>query len=63
MNAMVCLTDGDTQFDIVAGVLQVDTLAPYLFIICLDDVLQTSIDHIKDNGSMIKKKEADDIWQ
>ena len=29
--------DGDTEyFDIVAGVLHGDTLAPYLFIICLD---------------------------
>ena len=34
--------DGDTEyFDIVAGVLQRDTLAPYLFIICLDYVLRT----------------------
>ena len=33
----VCSPDGDTDyFDIVAGVLQGDTLAPYLFIICLD---------------------------
>ena len=33
--------DVDTDyFDIVAGVLQGDTLAPYLFIICLDYVLQ-----------------------
>ena len=32
--------DGDTDyFDIVAGVLQGDILAPYLFIICLDYVL------------------------
>ena len=43
--------DGDTDyFDIVAGVLQRDTLAPYLFIICLDYVLSTSIDKIKENG-------------
>ena len=40
--------DGDTEyFDIVAGVLQGDTLAPYLFIICLEYVLRTSIDKIK----------------
>ena len=42
--------DGDTEyFDIVAGVLQGDTLAPYLFIICLDYVLRTSIDKIREN--------------
>ena len=39
--------DGDTDyFNIVTGVLQGDTLAPYLFIICLDYVLRTSIDKI-----------------
>ena len=33
----VCSLDGNTDyFDIVAGVLHGDTLAPYLFIICLD---------------------------
>ena len=43
--------DGDTDyFDIVAGVLQGDTLAPYLFIICLDYVLRMSIDKMKENG-------------
>ena len=37
--------DGDTDyFVIVAGVQQGDTLAPYLFIICVDYVLRTSID-------------------
>ena len=40
--------DGDTDyFDIVSGVLEWDTLAPYLFIICLDYVLRTSVDKIK----------------
>ena len=43
--------DGDTEyFDIVVGVLQGDTLAPYLFIICLDYVLITSIDKVRENG-------------
>ena len=50
--------DGDTDFfEIVAGVLQGDSLAPYLFIICLDYVLRTSIDKIKEDGfELIKKK-------
>ena len=40
--------DGDTDnFD---SVQQGDTLAPYLFIICLDYVLRTSIDKIKEIG-------------
>ena len=34
-------------FDIVVGVLKGDTLAPYLFIICLDYVLRTSVDLMK----------------
>ena len=51
--------DGDTEyFDIVAGVLQGDTLAPYLFIICLDYVLRTSIDKIKKNGFELTKKRS-----
>ena len=50
-------TDGDTEyFDIVAGVLQGDTLVSYLFIICLDYVLRTSIDKIKENGFELSKK-------
>ena len=40
----------------IAGVLQGDTLAPYLFIICLDYVLRTSIDNIRENGFMLTKK-------
>ena len=36
-------------FDIAADVLQGDTLAPYLFIICLDCMLWISLDKIKEN--------------
>ena len=51
--------DGDTEYyDIVAGVLQGDTLAPYLFIICLDYVLRTSIDKIRKNGFELTKKRS-----
>ena len=50
-------TDGDTEYlDIVARVLQGDTLAPYLFIICLDYVLRISIDKIKENGFELTEK-------
>ena len=42
--------DGDTDYcDMVAGVLQGDILAPYLFIICLDNMLRMSIDLMKEN--------------
>ena len=51
--------DGDTEyFDIVVGVLQGDTLAPYLFIICLDYVLRTSIDKIRENGFELSKRRS-----
>ena len=51
--------DGDTEyFDIVAGVLLGDTLASYLFIICLDNVLRTSIDKIRENGLELTKKRS-----
>ena len=51
--------DGDTEyFDIVSGVLQGDTLAPYLFIICLDYVLRTSIDKIRENGFELTKRRS-----
>ena len=51
--------DGDTDyFNILAGVLQGDTLAPYLFIICLDYVLRTSIDKMKENGFKLPKERS-----
>ena len=50
---------GDTDyFDIEAGVLQGDTLAPYLFIISLDYVLRTSIDLMKENGFKLAKERS-----
>ena len=52
----VRLPDGDTEyFDIVPGVLQGDTLAPYL---CLDYVLRTSINKIRENGFEQTKKRS-----
>ena len=51
--------DGDTEyFDIVAGVLQGDKLAPYLFIISLDYELRTSIDNVRENGFVLIKKRS-----
>ena len=51
--------DGDTEyFDIVAGVLQGNMLAPYLFIICLDYMLRTSIDKIREYGFELTKKRS-----
>ena len=51
--------DGDTDYlDIVTSVLQGDTLAPYIFIICLDYALRTSIDNIKEKGFELTKKRS-----
>ena len=51
MKVMVCSLDGDTNFfNLVTGVLQGYILATYLSIICLDYILWTSVDLIKENG-------------
>ena len=53
----VCSPDGDTDyFEIVTGVPQGDTLAPYLIMISIDYVLRTSIDVMKENGNKIAKE-------
>ena len=49
-------------FDIVAGVLKGDRLTPYLFIICLDYVLQMSIDLMKENCFTLVKDTLLWIW-
>ena len=51
--------DGDIDyFDIVEWVLQGDTLAPYLFIICQDYKLRTSIDVMKENRFKLAKERS-----
>ena len=61
MKVKVRSPDGDTDYiDIVADVLQEDGLDPDLFIICLDYVLRTSIDLMKENCFKLVKKEAED---
>ena len=53
--AKVQSLDRDTDpFDVLAGVLQGDTLAPFIFIICLDYVLRTSVDLLKELGFTLK---------
>ena len=53
---MVHSTDGDNNFfDVDAGVLQRDIIAPYLFIFWLEYELQTSLDLVKENGFTLKK--------
>ena len=48
---------GDTDFFyIVSTVLQRDTLAPYMFLLCLDHFLWTLIDKIKEKCFHIKKE-------
>ena len=57
-------SDGDTEyFDIVAGVIQENKLAPYLFIICIDYVLRTLIDKIKETASCWQRKQAEGTMQ
>ena len=56
---MVRSPDGDTQFfEITTGVLQGDTIAPFLFIICLDYFLKSSIDCSSNCGFTLKKRRS-----
>ena len=57
MKAIVRSLNGDADFhDLITGVLDWDTLEPYLLIICLDYVLWMSIDLINENDSHKKDK-------
>ena len=43
--------DGETEhFDILADILEGDTLAPFLFIIVIDYIMRVSVDTMKENG-------------
>ena len=56
-SATIITPDGPTDFfNISAGVLQGDTLAPFLFIIALDYSLRLSLDTIHDKGITIKPR-------
>ena len=51
--------DVDTDYvDIVTGVLQGYTLTPYLFILCLDYMIKTSIDLIKETIFKLTKERS-----
>lgn len=57
--SMVRSPDGDTDFFyILAGVLQGDTLAPFLFILCLDYALRTSVDLHTEFGFTLTKSRS-----
>ena len=58
-SATILSPDGETSpFDICAGILQGDTLAPFLFIIVVDYVLRVSVDKINDNGLEIHPRKS-----
>ena len=57
--AKVISPDGDTSFfQIHAGVLQGDTLAPYLFIIAVDYAMRTAISNSDDCGFTLEKAKS-----
>ena len=59
-NSSTVLTpDGETSsFDIKAGILQGDTLAPFLFIMVVDYVLRMSLDTLKEKGMEVKPRRS-----
>ena len=57
--AIVNTPDGETEsFDILAGVLQGDTLAPFIFILVLDYVLRISVDQNQALGLEIQPRRS-----
>ena len=55
--AKVIITDSETNvFQIVAGILQGNTLAPFLFIIVLDYILRITLEVNNNKGLLIKPR-------
>ena len=51
--------DGETEhFDILAGILQGDTLAPFLFIIVIDYIMCVSVDTMGENGLLYQPRRS-----
>lgn len=49
--------DGPTkEFPTTAGILQGDTLAPFLFVIVVDCALRQSVDTIRDKGLVVRRR-------
>ena len=58
-SSTILTPDGETPlFSILAGILQGDTLAPFLFIIVVDYLLRMSVDTINDNGYQLTIKRS-----
>ena len=51
--------DGETEhFDILADILEGDTLAPFLFIIVIDYIMRVSVDTKKENGLLYQPRRS-----
>ena len=58
-SSTILTSDGETPpFSIKAGILQGDTLAPFLFIIVVDYVLRMSVDSISNKGFEIRPRRS-----
>ena len=58
-SATVITPDGESNpFEILAGILQGDTLAPFLFIIVVDYILRMSIDQINSKGLQLTPRRS-----
>ena len=58
-SATILTPDGESSsFPIKAGILQGDTLAPFLFIIVVDYILRMSVDNINNKGFLIQPRRS-----